>query len=59
MPKNRERRLCYGPPRAAAGSIYFMQRWDKAMDVATLQLYALWTVAAIGAAGFCLAWWLM
>ena len=36
-----------------------MQRWDNAMDVATLQLYALWTVAAIGAAGFCLAWWLM
>ncbi|MGB9366970.1 MAG: hypothetical protein WCE79_13265 [Xanthobacteraceae bacterium] len=29
------------------------------MNVATLQLYALWTVAAIGAAGFCLAWWLM
>jgi hypothetical protein len=29
------------------------------MDVATLQLYALWMVAAVGAAGFCLAWWLM
>jgi hypothetical protein len=36
-----------------------MQRWDNAMDVAPLQLYALWTVAAIGAAGFGLAWWLM
>ena len=29
------------------------------MNTATLQLYALWTVAAIGAAGFGLAWWLM
>jgi len=29
------------------------------MDTATLQLYALWTVAAVGAAGACLAWWLM
>jgi hypothetical protein len=29
------------------------------MNAATLQLYALWVLAAVGAAGTCLAWWLM
>jgi hypothetical protein len=29
------------------------------MNTATLQLYALWMLAAVGAAGACLAWWLM
>jgi len=29
------------------------------MTIATLQLYALWAIASIGAAGACLAWWLM
>jgi len=26
---------------------------------ATIQLYAIWTLVAIGAAGACLAWWLV
>jgi hypothetical protein len=25
----------------------------------TLQLYAIWALATVGAAGACLAWWLM
>jgi len=29
------------------------------VNAATLQLYALWVLAAIGAAGAWLAWWLM
>jgi hypothetical protein len=29
------------------------------MTTATLQLYALWLLASIGAVGACLAWWLM
>ena len=29
------------------------------MTIATLQLYALWTLGVIGAAGASLAWWLM
>lgn len=29
------------------------------MNAATLQLYALWLLAAVAAAGACLAWWLM
>jgi len=28
-------------------------------DMATLQLCAIWTLLSIGAAGACLAWWLM
>jgi len=27
--------------------------------VETLQLYAIWVIVSIGAAGACLAWWLM
>jgi hypothetical protein len=27
--------------------------------VETLQLYAIWAIVSIGAAGACLAWWLM
>lgn len=29
------------------------------MNAATLQLYAFWLLAAVGAAGACLAWWVM
>jgi hypothetical protein len=29
------------------------------MNVAMLQLYALWALAAVGAAGALLAWWVM
>jgi hypothetical protein len=29
------------------------------MTMASLQLYALWALVSIGAAGACLAWWLM
>jgi len=29
------------------------------MTIARLQLYAMWLLASIGAAGACLAWWLM
>jgi hypothetical protein len=29
------------------------------MNAATLQLYALWMLLAVGAAGATLAWWLM
>jgi len=29
------------------------------MNAATLQLYALWLLAAVGSAGALLAWWLM
>ena len=32
-------------------------RQEKMMD--TLQLYAIWALATVGAAGACLAWWLM
>jgi hypothetical protein len=29
------------------------------MTMETLQLYAIWVVLSVGAAGACLAWWLM
>jgi len=32
---------------------------DSEDNVATLQLYAIWVVLSIGAAGALLAWWIM
>jgi len=29
------------------------------MTIAQLQLFAIWTLASVGVAGACLAWWLM
>jgi hypothetical protein len=31
----------------------------RTIEMETLQLYALWALGSIGAAGACLAWWLM
>ena len=36
-----------------------LTRPGVSMTMATLQLYALWALVSIGAAGACLAWWLM
>jgi hypothetical protein len=32
---------------------------DRGINVETLQLYAIWVVLSIGAAGALLAWWIM
>jgi len=34
-------------------------RPETATNMASLQLYGIWFLLSIGAAGACLAWWLM
>ena len=45
--------------RALRGALGLLLTSDSGTRVHALQLYAIWTVLSIGAAGGLLAWWLM